>query len=63
VNISRSYSSAVRDDAARATEHRIIDAAERLFLENGYGATTVTMIAAAAQVSKQTVYNSCGSKA
>ena len=63
MNISRSYSSAVRDDAARATEHRIIDAAERLFLENGYGATTVTMIAAAAQVSKQTVYNSCGSKA
>lgn len=62
MNISRAYSSPVRDDAARVTERRIIEAAERLFGENGYPATTMTMIAEAAGVSKQTIYNSCGPK-
>lgn len=63
MNISRPYSSPARDDAARATERRILDAAEQQFADNGYSATTVAMIAAAAGVSKQTVYNSCGTKA
>lgn len=58
----RPYVSPVRDEAARATEHRILDAAERLFLEHGYGPATIASIARAAGVSKQTVYNSCGSK-
>ncbi len=48
---------------ARVTERRIVDAAERLFVAHGYGATTVAMIATEAGVSKQTVYNACGSKA
>ena len=59
----RPYVSPVRDEAARATERRILDAAERLFLEHGYGPATIASIARAAGVSKQTVYNSCGSKA
>jgi AcrR family transcriptional regulator len=63
VNISRPYSSAVRDEAARATERRIVDAAERLFVARGYGPTTMAMIATEAGVSKQTVYNACRSKA
>ena len=63
MNISRPYASPVRDEAARVTERRIVDGAERLFVEHGYGATTVAMIAAEAGVSKQTVYNACGSKA
>ena len=63
MNISRPYASTVRDEAARVTERRIVDAAERLFLEHGYGPTTVAMIATVAGVSKQTIYNSCGSKA
>ncbi len=62
MNISRPYSSPIRDDAARLTERRIVDAAEQLFSENGYPATTMTMIAEAAGVSKQTIYNSCGAK-
>ncbi|MEP6561328.1 MAG: helix-turn-helix domain-containing protein, partial [Nakamurella sp.] len=53
----------IRDEATRRTERRILDAAEQLFREHGYAATTVAMIASTAQVSKQTVYNSCGSKA
>ncbi len=63
MNIPRSYSSAVRVEAARVTERRILDAAERLFVARGYGATTVAMVAAEAGVSKQTVYNACRSKA
>lgn len=62
MNNRRRYSSPVRDDAARATERRILAAAERLFIDNGYGATSVAAIAADAGVSKQTVYNSFGSK-
>jgi AcrR family transcriptional regulator len=63
VNSQRSYSSPLRQEAAIATERRILRAAEHLFLEQGYPATTLAMIAATATVSKQTVYNSCGSKA
>ncbi|MGS0687609.1 TetR/AcrR family transcriptional regulator [Nakamurella sp. GG22] len=63
MNISRSYSSPLRQEAAIVTERRILAAAEQLFLEHGYPATTLAMIAATAAVSKQTVYNSCGSKA
>ncbi len=63
MEFSRSYTSPVRDEAARATERRILDAAERLFIEQGYGPATIASIARAAGVSKQTVYNSCGSKA
>jgi AcrR family transcriptional regulator len=63
MEFTRSYVSPARDEAARVTERRILEAAERHFLEQGYPTTTVAMIAAAAGVSKQTVYNSCGSKA
>ncbi|MET0866181.1 MAG: TetR/AcrR family transcriptional regulator [Nakamurella sp.] len=63
MEIRRGYVSPVRDDAARRTERRILDAAEQLFLERGYPSTTIAMIAGAAGVSKQTVYNTCGSKA
>jgi AcrR family transcriptional regulator len=62
MEFTRSYVSPVRDEAARATGGRILDAAERLFVELGYGPTTIASIAGAAGVSKQTVYNSCGSK-
>lgn len=62
MNNKRDYSSPVRDEAARATQRRIIDAAERLFVDNGYAATSVAAIATAAGVSKQTIYNSLGGK-
>ncbi len=63
MELTRSYVSPVRQEAARATERRILDAAERLFVEQGYGPASIASIAQAAGVSKQTVYNSCGSKA
>jgi AcrR family transcriptional regulator len=40
----------------------ILDAARQVFLEVGFGATSMDAIATAAKVSKQTVYNHFGSK-
>jgi AcrR family transcriptional regulator len=51
-----------RAEQARATRRRIIGCARRLFLEQGYAATTVDQIAAAAGVAVQTVYFHFGSK-
>lgn len=59
---SRSYTSPLREEQARQTQRRILDAALRLFLEQGYTATTMAAIAAAAGVSAQTVYKAFGSK-
>jgi AcrR family transcriptional regulator len=59
----RKYDSQVRDEAARATRHRMVAAAQELFLTSGYAGTTVRQIAAAAGVSEQTVYTRVGNKA
>lgn len=48
--------------AADATRHVIVNAAQHLFLERGYVATTIDDIAASAGVAVQTVYNSVGPK-
>ena len=45
-----------RAEQARATRRRIIGQAARLFAEQGYAATTLEQIAAAADVAVQTVY-------
>jgi AcrR family transcriptional regulator len=58
----RNYSSALRAQQARATRRAIVDAAARLFVEDGYGATTVDAIAEAAGVSRKTVFTSVGGK-
>lgn len=63
VSRARPYSSQIRDEAARATRTRILDAAEALLRRSGYHGMTVGALAAAADVSPQTVYNSIGSKA
>lgn len=52
----RPYRSPSRDAAAALTRHRIIDAAEGLFLASGYVATSVRSIAGAAGVAEKTVY-------
>jgi AcrR family transcriptional regulator len=52
----RKYESPRRLEQANATRAAIIDAAARLFAERGYGATTLTAIAAEAQVSAKSVY-------
>lgn len=51
-----------RAEKARLTRRRILAAAERLFVEHGYGATTVQDVADAAGVAVQTIYFSFGNK-
>ena len=46
----------------RATRRRIVDAAAELFVERGYGVTTLEQIAARAGVAVQTVYFHFGNK-
>jgi AcrR family transcriptional regulator len=58
----RSYRSPLRAEQARQTQRRILDAAYALLLEQGYTATTMAGVAAAAGVSAQTVYNAFGTK-
>ena len=58
----RTYSSPTRDADAAATRRRIIDAAELLFVRDGFAATSIRAIAAEAQVSVQSV-NLAGPKA
>lgn len=45
------------------TERRILEAATRLFVSDGYGATTLTAVAAAAGVADRTLYVRFGRKA
>lgn len=59
---SRTYASPVREAAARATRVAVLAAARDLFVEQGYGATTVEQVAARAGVSKPTVFTAVGSK-
>jgi AcrR family transcriptional regulator len=60
--VKKPYTSTLRAAQARATRRAIVDAAARLFTERGYGATTVEAIAAAAGVSRKTVFTSVGGK-
>ena len=59
---ARRYTSEVRDEQARRTRRAMVTAARELFLAQGYAATTIDAIAAAAQVSRRTVFNAAGSK-
>lgn len=59
---SRPYESPVREEQARVTRRRVLDAAETLFRDRGYGGATVDAVASTAGVSVATVYNSVGGK-
>lgn len=61
--VKRPYDSTRRQEQARRTRARIIEAATGLFVELGYGATSIAAIATAAEVSPQTIYATFGSKA
>ena len=52
----RPYNSPRRQQQAAATRQTILEAAERLFLQDGYPATTMDAIAAEAGVSLKTAY-------
>ena len=60
---TRSYDASGRRRQAQVSRRRIVDAAHRLFCEQGYGATSLDEIAGAAGVSTPTVYAKFGSKA
>lgn len=60
---SRTYRSPLRDAKAKNTRLAVIGAASRLFAENGYVATPIEQVAAAAGVARATVFTSVGGKA
>jgi AcrR family transcriptional regulator len=62
VNARRQYSSPLRERQAKATRRAVLEAARKLFLAQGYGATTVEQIAQEAGVSKPTVFSAVGNK-
>jgi AcrR family transcriptional regulator len=62
-NPTRGYVSATRTERAQQTRRRVIEAATRLFVQQGYATTTMRGIAAAAEVSVPTVELLFGTKA
>jgi AcrR family transcriptional regulator len=58
----RRYDSPRRAEQARQTRAAVTGAARRLFLRDGFAATTITAIAAEAEVSAETIYKAFGSK-
>jgi AcrR family transcriptional regulator len=58
----RRYSAALRNEQTALTRRRILEAAGRLFAEQGYLGTTLAGVAKEAAVSVQTVYNVVGGK-
>jgi AcrR family transcriptional regulator len=63
VKESRPYNSPRRRQQADATRRAILEAAERLFLRDGYAGTTMAAIAAEADVALKTVYVAFETKA
>jgi AcrR family transcriptional regulator len=62
IKAGRRYNSTGRRAGALRTRTAILDAAERQFLEDGYGTATIASIAQEAGISVETIYKSFGSK-
>ena len=60
--VKRDYHSELRATQAQETRRSIVAAAAELFVENGYGATTIDAVADAAGVSRKTVFTAVGGK-
>jgi AcrR family transcriptional regulator len=60
--VKREYRSDLRAAQALETRRTIVATAARLFVEHGYGATTIDLVADAAGVSRKTVFTAVGSK-
>jgi AcrR family transcriptional regulator len=58
----REYDNSGREEQAALTRRRILDAARRVVVRNGYVATTMVAIAREAGVSRETVYKAFRSK-
>ncbi len=63
VKPKRAYNSARRQAQAEATRRGILEVAQRLFISDGYVATTIEAIAVDAGVSAKTVYDAFATKA
>lgn len=61
-SVKRSYRSELRSEQALRTRRAIRDAARTLFLTDGYAATTVRQVAAAAGVGERTLYDAFPTK-
>jgi AcrR family transcriptional regulator len=61
--VKRSYDSSRRQEQARQTRRAVLQAAHDLFVEHGYGRTTIAEIAASAGVSPETIYAAFKNKA
>jgi AcrR family transcriptional regulator len=61
--VKRSYDASGRQARAQKTRQRIIDVAHDLFIDQGYGRTTIADIARDADVSVETIYSAFGNKA
>ena len=60
--VKRPYRSPLRVAQAGETQRAIVAAATRLFVEVGYGATSIDALAEAAGVSRATIFTAMGSK-
>ncbi|MGH3336944.1 MAG: helix-turn-helix domain-containing protein, partial [Nocardioides sp.] len=58
----RAYHSPARDEQALASRRRMLESAERLFVEVGYARATIKQIALAARVSEDLVFHTFGTK-
>ena len=63
VKRQRRYDATRRRARALQTHASIVDAAERLFVRDGFQSTTILAVAAAAGVSQETIYKRFGGKA
>jgi len=54
--VKRHYASAVRAEQVRATRRAVVEAARELFVRQGWTATSIEQVAAAAGVSRATVF-------
>ena len=61
--VKRDYYSPVRQAQVELSRHRVLTAANELFLTKGYAATSIAAIASRADVARETVYKLFSSKA
>jgi AcrR family transcriptional regulator len=61
-HVKRDYRSGLRTAQAEQTRRSIVAAAARLFVDDGYGATTIDAVAESAGVSRKTVFTAVGGK-
>ncbi len=61
--VKRSYDSSRRQEQARQTRQRVLQVAHDLFVEQGYGRTTIADVARGAGVSSETIYATFKNKA